>query len=49
TKLQSEFGSKFIVFPNPMYGSWESAIYQGKHLDVQKQLKERQKMLHSYD
>ncbi|HVI70702.1 MAG TPA: 5'-nucleotidase, lipoprotein e(P4) family [Pyrinomonadaceae bacterium] len=24
---QSEFGSRFIVVPNPMYGDWESAIY----------------------
>jgi len=24
---QSEFGSRFIVLPNPMYGDWESAIY----------------------
>jgi 5'-nucleotidase (lipoprotein e(P4) family) len=24
---RSEFGSRFIVLPNPMYGDWESAIY----------------------
>ena len=24
---RSEFGSRFIVVPNPMYGDWESAIY----------------------
>ena len=24
---QLEFGSRFIVVPNPMYGDWESAIY----------------------
>jgi predicted secreted acid phosphatase len=22
-----EFGSRFIVVPNPMYGDWENAIY----------------------
>ncbi len=22
---------KFIIFPNPMYGSWEFAVYQGKN------------------
>lgn len=26
-RLQEEFGKKFIVFPNPMYGDWEGAIY----------------------
>jgi 5'-nucleotidase (lipoprotein e(P4) family) len=30
--LKSEFGSKFIVFPNPMYGDWESkGIYEGRY------------------
>lgn len=23
------FGSKFIVFPNPIYGEWEKAVYNG--------------------
>ncbi|SDZ23368.1 5'-nucleotidase, lipoprotein e(P4) family [Thermoactinomyces sp. DSM 45892] len=27
-KVRSSFGDKFIVFPNPMYGDWESAVYQ---------------------
>lgn len=26
-KLQSEFGQKFIVLPNAMYGEWEGALY----------------------
>lgn len=25
--LKSKFGNNYIVFPNPIYGSWESAIY----------------------
>ncbi|EQB86575.1 5'-nucleotidase (lipoprotein e(P4) family) [Clostridium punense] len=29
-KYKDEFGSKFIVMPNPMYGEWESAIYEYK-------------------
>jgi 5'-nucleotidase (lipoprotein e(P4) family) len=30
--LKSAFGSKFIVFPNPMYGDWESKdIYEGRY------------------
>ena len=27
---RSEFGSRFIVVPNPMYGDWENAIYENK-------------------
>ena len=26
--LSSEFGRKFIVFPNPNYGDWESSLYK---------------------
>lgn len=26
-KYKDEFGKKFIVMPNPMYGEWEGAIY----------------------
>ena len=30
--LKSAFGSRFIVFPNPMYGDWESkGIYEGRY------------------
>jgi 5'-nucleotidase (lipoprotein e(P4) family) len=28
SKLKSSFGRLFIVFPNPMYGSWESILYE---------------------
>jgi 5'-nucleotidase (lipoprotein e(P4) family) len=33
-----EFGSRFIVVPNPMYGDWENAIYDNKSrlTDVEK-------------
>lgn len=27
-RVKDKFGSKFIVLPNPMYGDWESAIYE---------------------
>jgi 5'-nucleotidase (lipoprotein e(P4) family) len=27
---RAEFGVRFIVLPNPMYGDWESAVYQYK-------------------
>ncbi|VGQ22611.1 5'-nucleotidase [Streptococcus pyogenes] len=46
--LQEEFGRRFIIFPNPMYGSWEGAIYKGEKLDVLKQLEERRKSLKSF-
>jgi 5'-nucleotidase (lipoprotein e(P4) family) len=26
-RYQAEFGRRFIMLPNPMYGNWESAIY----------------------
>lgn len=26
--LKSEFGNKFIALPNPVYGDWESSLYQ---------------------
>lgn len=27
-ELKVEFGEKFIIFPNPMYGDWEGALYE---------------------
>ncbi|HDR8117632.1 TPA: 5'-nucleotidase, lipoprotein e(P4) family [Bacillus cereus] len=27
-EMHEVFGEKFIMFPNPMYGDWESALYQ---------------------
>jgi 5'-nucleotidase (lipoprotein e(P4) family) len=27
---RAEFGMRFLVLPNPMYGDWESAVYQNK-------------------
>lgn len=30
-RRREEFGKKLIVFPNPMYGDWESAIYNYDH------------------
>lgn len=28
-KLKDQWGKKFIVLPNPMYGEWEGSIYKG--------------------
>jgi 5'-nucleotidase (lipoprotein e(P4) family) len=30
-KLKREFGTRFIVLPNPMYGDWEGAIYDNNY------------------
>lgn len=27
---RAEFGTRFIVIPNPMYGDWENAVYENK-------------------
>lgn len=40
-KQKDEFGRKLIVFPNPMYGDWEAAIY---HYDSRKSAEERLKL-----
>ncbi|MBT3755565.1 MAG: 5'-nucleotidase, lipoprotein e(P4) family, partial [Candidatus Cloacimonetes bacterium] len=28
-KFKDEFGKKFIILPNPMYGEWEKTLYGG--------------------
>ena len=28
-KIMDEWGKKFIVFPNPLYGDWEGTVYKG--------------------
>ena len=28
-QVKDQFGSKFIVLPNPMYGDWEGSVYEG--------------------
>ncbi|WHY78849.1 5'-nucleotidase, lipoprotein e(P4) family [Neobacillus sp. WH10] len=42
---EEEFGKKLIVFPNPMYGDWEGAIY---HYDYRKSDKEKAKLRKKY-
>ena len=29
-KMRAEFGKRFIVLPNPMYGDWEGAVYNNQ-------------------
>ena len=47
-QLKAEFGDKFIIFPNPMYGSWESAVYQGEKKDAKGQSDARMNALKGY-
>ena len=30
-KHEKDFGTKYIIFPNPMYGSWESTLYHNQY------------------
>ena len=47
-QLKAEFGDKFIIFPNPMYGSWESAVYKGENKDGTGQSEARMNALKGY-
>lgn len=31
-RFKDDFGKRFIVLPNPMYGTWENAVYEYKRL-----------------
>ncbi|MFD2617251.1 5'-nucleotidase, lipoprotein e(P4) family [Terrilactibacillus laevilacticus] len=45
-KMKRAFGNKFIVFPNPMYGHWEKALYNGKtKISNEEKLKIRKSLL----
>lgn len=38
---KAEFGTRFIVLPNPMYGDWEKLLYNGKNLDETEKSRQR--------
>jgi 5'-nucleotidase (lipoprotein e(P4) family) len=40
-QMKSQFGDKLIIFPNPMYGDWEGAIY---HFDYSKSDEEKDQL-----
>jgi len=45
-KLKKEWGKKFIVLPNPMYGEWLGAIYgYDRGAEVKDKDKMRKKVL----
>lgn len=46
--LKNQFGEKFIILPNPMYGDWEKAIYGGKYPNETVRKKLRKQALQSY-
>ena len=45
---QKEFGSHFVVLPNPMYGDWEKTLYKGEHLDESEKSRQRVEGLITY-
>lgn len=48
-KARTEFGSKYIVLPNPVYGAWESAIYDNKsNLSEEEKDSKRKSVLKSF-
>lgn len=44
-EVKAEFGDKFIIFPNPMYGSFETTIYKEKN--VKKSAEEQMEVKHN--
>ncbi len=48
-KYKEEFGKKLILFPNPMYGDWEGAIYNYDYrLSDEEKIKLRRRLLETY-
>lgn len=47
-RLQKEFGTHFIVLPNPMYGDWEKLLYKGGHLEESERSRQRVDGLKGY-
>jgi len=47
-RFKNEFGKRFIVLPNAMYGNWETAIYGGSRLSEAEKAAKRKNQLKSY-
>jgi 5'-nucleotidase (lipoprotein e(P4) family) len=46
---KNQWGSRFIVLPNPMYGAWEDAVYgEGSRLTDEQKAEKRREMLKGY-
>ncbi|MBL0181310.1 MAG: 5'-nucleotidase, lipoprotein e(P4) family [Chitinophagaceae bacterium] len=47
-KIQSLFGSKYIMLPNATYGDWENALWQGQKLNAEERDKVKWSSLIGY-
>ena len=47
-KMKDDWGRKFIVVPNAMYGAWENAIYENKRLSEAEKKEKRANSLKTY-
>ena len=47
-KNKSDFGSRFIILPNPMYGDWEKNIYHTRGLSPQQKDSLRRSLLNGF-
>lgn len=43
--LKNEFGKRFIILPNAMYGDWENAIYENKKLSRSEKTAKRKNVM----
>jgi 5'-nucleotidase (lipoprotein e(P4) family) len=46
--MKNDFGSRFIVLPNAMYGEWEGAVYEYKSLSDQEKAARRRAILKDF-
>lgn len=47
-QFKNEFGKRFILLPNAMYGNWETAIYGGSRLSEAEKAAKRKSALKAY-
>ena len=47
-KQREQWGNKFIVLPNAVYGEWENALYNYQHLSAEQKEIIRKKLLKGY-
>ncbi len=40
-KIKTEWGKRWIVLPNAMYGTWENAIYEYQRLNDRQKIEKR--------
>jgi len=47
-QLSAQFGNRYIVLPNPVYGDWENTIYNYRSLTTAQKDSAIKSQLHSY-